>query len=388
MLVRDALYGCFELPKYVQALAEAPEFRRLAKVRLLNINSPSLSCLADASRYSHTLGVIRLALANPLLGLSSEEARAFIAAIIVHDAGSPAFAHLLEYFFRELFGWHHEAIIRDILTGSRVAPFKKICKTNRIDFDLVLNIIERKHPFSTLIFGSLDFDNIDNVARMSFLMGQKVEFGTLLSLSSDLGVDANGRLQLSERAKPSVEYWASLRTEAYNILVFDQATVAGQAVLSKMIQEAIDDGLIDQNDWIYNDNRLLEVLATSAKIKRQLNSDFEGRLPGCCLLFQTREHLTKLDSLGRAALVDHIELFLKERFGRRRVVYGYAFRDRGTFSKRIELVDPGTGATWWTGTKSDSYVLYGFVRGEPPDQAGVTNLGGEFYTWLVTRLGL
>ena len=111
MQICDALYGRFGLPAFLDRLVLAPEFRRLSEVRLLNINSASLASLADVSRYSHTLGVLRLALLNPLIGLGAKELKAFLASIVVHDAGTPAFAHLFEYFLSERYGWDHELVV-------------------------------------------------------------------------------------------------------------------------------------------------------------------------------------------------------------------------------------------------------------------------------------
>ena len=98
MRIHDTLYGAFEVPGYLGALLTAPEVRRLTEVRLININSISLAALADVKRYSHTLGVVRLCMENPLIGLNGDEIRAFLASILVHDAATPAFAHLFEYF--------------------------------------------------------------------------------------------------------------------------------------------------------------------------------------------------------------------------------------------------------------------------------------------------
>jgi HD superfamily phosphohydrolase len=258
MEIRDALYGCFGLPTFLERLVLAPEFRRLSEVRLLNINSASLAGLADVSRYSHTLGVVRLALLNPLIGLGAKELKAFLASIIVHDAGTPAFAHLFEYFLSERYGWDHESVVSSLLTGkhhpdqhshqifrSQTLTFEKLCRDEDIDFELVLEFVSRNHPFSRLIFGSLDFDNLDNVARMNWMMGHHFDLGCILRLAGILGVAAGGKLQLSLTAEEDVRTWQRLRSYAYEVLVFDGPTVAGQAVLSKAIAKGLDGGQLD-----------------------------------------------------------------------------------------------------------------------------------------------
>jgi HD superfamily phosphohydrolase len=204
MIVHDSLYGRFELPSFLTPLLTAPEFRRLAEVRLININSPALSALADVRRYSHTLGVLHLATRNQFVNFGRDEHRALLASIIVHDAGTPAFAHLFEYQLTEQFKWDHESVVPAILTkqhhvdaglhrfyASRRPEFEKLCRTAKIDFELVLAILDRRHPGSKLVFGSVDFDNLDNVARMNWMLGMRFDIDVVLQLAEALGVDAN-----------------------------------------------------------------------------------------------------------------------------------------------------------------------------------------------------
>lgn len=147
MKIYDCLYGDFELPSYLDELLAAPEFRRLSEVRLINVNSPSLAALSETKRYSHTLGVLRLALSNPMLGFDAEERRALLAAIIVHDAATPAFAHLFEYFLADRFSWGHEAAIPDLIAEgggidklstqiyfSQTPSFERMCRSARNQF--------------------------------------------------------------------------------------------------------------------------------------------------------------------------------------------------------------------------------------------------------------
>ncbi len=192
MQIWDALYGRFKLPGFLEQLVLAPEFRRLTEVRLLNINSASLAGLADVSRYSHTLGVLRLALMNPLIGLGEQELKAFLASIIVHDAGTPAFAHLFEYLLSEHYGWDHESVVPSLLIGrhhpdqhahqifeSQTLKFEKLCHAVGVDIGLVIEFVSRRHPFSRLIFGSLDLDNLDNVARMNWMIGNHFDLSCI-----------------------------------------------------------------------------------------------------------------------------------------------------------------------------------------------------------------
>jgi HD superfamily phosphohydrolase len=148
MIIHDPLYGAFEVPRFLDRLILAPEVRRLMGVRLLNAPSPSLPTLSEVRRFSHTLGVLRLALLNPHIGLTRDEVRALTATILIHDAATPPFAHLLEYYLKDRAGWDHESALPDLLTGHNLVgntahqilpgeqlKYKRLCDASKIDFD-------------------------------------------------------------------------------------------------------------------------------------------------------------------------------------------------------------------------------------------------------------
>lgn len=374
MKVRDCIFGEFDLPPYLDRLLTTPEFRRLSEVRLINVNSPSLSSLSETKRYSHTLGVLRLALSNPMLGFDEEERKALLAAIVVHDAATPAFAHLFEYFLSDRFSWDHEMAIPDLLSEggeidrrsmqiyySQTPKFLEICKSEKIEFDIVMSIVRGQHPLSRLVFGSIDFDNLDNVARMNWMLGEKVDIQRILRIAENLGAGTNTGLVLPKAQRDDVHYWLDLRRRAYEVLVFDAPTVSAQAVLSKAIQSGLETEVLALEDWTYSDFEMIRVLRDSSlETKKMLDSDFLGPLPNMCLLHQFNDTSHRVFSMGRDEIVSMIEEFLaSEKVGGR--LYGYSFRDKGAFSKRVEAVDPVDGDSWSVGEKSDSLLVYGFT---------------------------
>tara|TARA_Y100000815_G_C13348478_1_gene503144 strand:+ start:3103 stop:4287 length:1185 start_codon:yes stop_codon:yes gene_type:complete len=392
MRIVDAIYGSFELPGYLDGLLMSPEFRRLTEVRLININSPSLSSLSETRRYSHTLGVLHLALCNPMLNFGPEEHRAVLAAIVVHDVGTPAFAHLFEYFLSDRFDWDHESVIPELLQGSeRLDPkatqiffaqqpkFLKLCEKANIDQGLVISILEGNHPASKLIFGSVDYDNIDNVARMNWMLGNKIDVNMLKNLASGLGATISHDLELEAFHRDNLLYWMKLRKAAYDILVFDGPTVAAQAVLSDAIQTSLESGALNLEDWTYSDHELVEALRMSSpKTKSMLDRDFIGELPKLvmCKHVQFCDH--RLFELSR----DQIALLIKDYLKHRRVsgrTYGYSFRDKGTFNKRIVAWDPRTESEWELGERSNSLIVYGFSTSAARLDPAI--LGNDFLDW-------
>jgi HD superfamily phosphohydrolase len=397
MKIYDTLYGDFEIPKFLIRFIEAPEFKRLNEVRLININSPSLAALSDVRRYSHTLGALHLAMSNPLETFGEEEYKALLSAMVVHDAGTPAFAHLFEYLLKDKFNWDHESVVPRILRtehhpdggahqiyAAQIPKFKKLCDSANVDFDLVVSILERCHPASSLVFGTLDFDNIDNVARMSWMLGHRFDPSALVSLASMIGVGPVGNLLLPEHQRDNLELWAKLRRSSYQVLAFDGPTVAGQAVLSSAIAAALEDQTLSIDDWVYTDVELIDIIRKNSACGRSiLNRDFFGELPRCQMVLHITNEENELNRLDRAQLSQFIAEFLRTNLNIRRP-YGYVFHDRGTFSKHVEATDPITGRSWAIGGKSRSLILHGFGDSSAPQCPEA--MGREFASWMAAKL--
>ncbi|MGB7243809.1 MAG: hypothetical protein WBC93_17200, partial [Sulfitobacter sp.] len=251
-----------------------------------------------------------------------------------------------------------------------------------IDFDIVMSIVRGQHPLSRLVFGSIDFDNLDNVARMNWMLGVDVQKQRLLRLAENLGAGPKTSLILPRGLAADVEYWLELRRRAYDVLVFDPPTVSAQAVLSKAIHNGLEAGDLGVEDWLYSDYKMIEVLRESSlDTKKMLDHDFLGPLPNMCLLHQFRDTEHGVFCRGRDDIVSLVEEFISNQgVGGR--IYGYSFRDKGAFSKRIEATDPIDGGTWATGVRSDSLVVYGFTS--KTGNWSPKELGERFAAWADT----
>jgi len=309
------------------------------------------------------------------VGYTPEERDALVASVILHDIGTPPFGHLMEYHLKELAGWSHEDVIHAILWGfhapenrahqifaGRSLTVRTVLRRVGIDLGLVQAIINRQHPLSTLLFGSMDFDNLDNVARMAWAIGIHFLPSLPLDLAKALSVTREGVLQLSRAQHgESIKQWAQLRRQVYEVLVFDPPTVAAQAVLSEALGIALRSGLISKFDWALYDELLVERLRSNIETKRLITRDYLGHLPKQIFALQISGKLAdyKLKSRAEAkATLDHL---LNEQFGDGRAL-GYVFVDRGSFEKGLEFSDPDTGEQWVAGRSSESIVLYGFLR--------------------------
>ena len=250
---------------------------------------------------------MHLALTNPHLGLAQDEVRALAAAILIHDAATPPLAHLLEYYLKDRSGWNHETALPDMLTGHhmfenvahQILPgeelrYRRLCDQADVSFELVLEIVQKRHRASQLLFGSLDFDNLDNVPRMGWALGLDIDATAFKELARELAVSIDHNLMLSEQLLPQVELWARVRREIYNLLVFDELTVSSQAVLTKAIRAFFDGKRAADINWASRDYDLLEILKRAPESKEIMLRHFNEALPHQLFCVRLRGSLADL----------------------------------------------------------------------------------------------
>jgi HD superfamily phosphohydrolase len=363
------------LPTFLEELISAPEVRRLSGIRLLNALTPSLATLGEIRRHPHTLGVLFLALQNHFLGFDRQVVRAFLAAVLLHDIGTPAFGHLLEYQLRDRFDWDHESIIRAVVSGTalpentahqifggRTISFVKTCRRLGVDLAVLGDILSGSHPLSKFIFGTLDFDNLDNVVRMAWALGLPVDRGLAPRLASMMSVSiGSSELILPQSERPVVAGWSSIRRAVYEVLVFDGPTVAAQAVLSEAIRDALDSGALTDQQWELQDEELIEFLRHQKVVKSSLVKEYLGSLPELILCVQVA---TSLEALGVSDRYKARQMFAEivaPAFGNQSPLH-YVFVDKGAFEKSLRFAEPGNGEIWSIGHTSGSVVFYTFGR--------------------------
>lgn len=376
MQIHDPIHGDFEIPSYLEPLVLAPEVQRLAQVSLLNTPSPSFPALGEVRRFSHTLGVLRLALECPLGGFPLEVRKAFEASVLVHDIATPPYAHLFEYHLNEHEpnGWNHENMILDVLKGKyalekdghqiyagRSIEFLETAARIGINLELVQAILSRSHPLSRLLFGTIDLDNLDNVVRMAWGLGIDGWQDIALRISSNLKVSTGGELLLSERLQGNdIKQWMHLRRQAYQILTYDESAIAAQAVLSDCLAELVSSGDLTKDDFDLTNSDMLNRLASHPITKSTMAWHFFKSLPKLVFwarIGQSESEISKYHRIEVSRIVQEQmdELFRKEK------TFGYCILDNGMFEKPLMFNDPETGNTWTIGKRSSSVNLYGYI---------------------------
>lgn len=395
MFVADPLFGPILTPPRFDQMLRTPAVQRLRDVRLINTTTSSLAGLSDIRRFTHTVGVLHLAArASARLGTawSSRQLDTLMAALILHDVGTPAYGHLFEYLLNAEFGFTHEAMARQVITGDHegAGRFQQRGRTSlrlrdsleRLDLDPeeVAAFVLGRSALGRLVAGSLDFDNLDNVYRMAAGLGLPCHRESLDALAQVLDVDPDsGRLVLPVSALPDVDQWLRLRRRCYEVIAFDEQALASQAMLTECLSLALERGLLTEADWFRTDEQLLRRLL-------RLDIGMPLSIRDTMLRFTTGDYFDTIvigwyqDSvpavdLRRATHRAALRASLEERL--KMPVFPYVFYDSGTFEKRLDLLCPaadGTAVAERMGQTSKSTIvgLFTCERIGPPSQALVT----------------
>ena len=364
------------LPEWLTPLILAPEVQRLRDVRLINTVTPTLGALSDVRRLTHALGVTWLGV-QLLEGsgqLASSAGRDFLAACVLHDVGSPAFAHLYEYVLKGQQGWTHEGAVRDIIFGQS-RPEKRyhqvyFGKNLRVldtleqmsaSVDNVLNIILGRGELGDLLAGTLDIDNVDNVGRMAWALGLGPDTRSLVELARNLRSSSiPGEIAIPRRLLGVVAHWSDLRRQAYDALSFDVTALAGQAMLTEAFYELLEQGDIGPEQWYLTDEQMLRHMLSigSAHVQESVRRFSVGDYYRTVYLGWYGDCQPLVDVRTLKGLRD-LQARLTEAVGVR--CTPYVMVDNGTFSKRIQfrLRDDGEEGDqeFAFGERSRSYVV-------------------------------
>ncbi|HEU4710836.1 MAG TPA: HD domain-containing protein [Pyrinomonadaceae bacterium] len=345
----DPLYGSVNAPEWLRPVLFSPELQRLRGIRLLNTTSPSCSGLSDARRFTHTLGVLFLALRlveKITRNFSSQEARTFLVSALLHDVGTPAFGHLFEYQLAAIKGWNHQRFVAEIIRGT-YRPEKRwqqiyygnklrlhqVLKDIAIDPEAVVSLINGTGPLGQLLAGYIDLDNIDNVFRMASLLGFQPDMRAPLKLVDSITPTREG-LMFEKEAFEFLELWQDLRKRTYEILVFDEQCLSGQAMLTDCFSGALKSGDLGERHWPFTDEEMLDHLyrkrSTKQVIKRFSVGDFYHPVfLGWYSCGKGNADLRHHEARG--------DLSQKLREVTKVSCSPYVFYDSGTFSKRLTL---------------------------------------------------
>jgi hypothetical protein len=276
----DVLYGFVELPDWLLPFIKLPEFIRLRGVRLSNVDSFYFKDFSGATRWEHGIAVAALAhRCATNRGLSERERVHLTLAGLLHDVGTPPFAHTVE---SVLANFDHELEGRRLLEArmghdfspdaavfqSQLPQFHKTCeKLSKelrlsIDPDEVSKYISGDGDLGFLINGPIDLDNADNVTRSSLFLGLKISGEVPLHVTDWLASQHSVVTELDSVEDASVKEWISYRNRLYTAF-FDagDGEFGRMAFLQHLMRRGLDAGM-ERSQLIWStDEGLMNLMA-------------------------------------------------------------------------------------------------------------------------------
>ena len=170
MIINDPVHGFIEIPKgLLTTLVKHPAFVRLSRIEQLGPTSYVYPGGCH-SRFSHSIGTLHLItealriLQRKGCIITSEEAEAAKAAMLLHDLGHGPMSHSLEGNF--VYGLSHEDMTLLLMQQLNVELNGKL--------SLAITIFRDEYPkhfLHELICSQLDMDRLDYLCRDSFFAG-------------------------------------------------------------------------------------------------------------------------------------------------------------------------------------------------------------------------
>lgn len=275
MKFRDILYGEIVIPDWLVPFLTMPEFVRLRGVRLSNIDSIEFKDFGGPMRWEHSIGVAHLALRiAKLKSLSLEETVKITLAALLHDVGTPPFAHTVEHIIYNFD--HEEEAVKLLSEGDRWGSgvfageepqFHKLCgnlnKSHRIKIDPkeVAELITGNGENGFLINGSIDLDNIDNLIRACLFLGKDIDKKLPYELLKWLSKYQSAPTDIYSLEEEAVKKWIEYRGFLYgNFFNSTDIELGRQAFLQHIIRRAFNEGLTKKSVIWSTDESLLYMI--------------------------------------------------------------------------------------------------------------------------------
>jgi len=253
----DPLYGQLEITDKQVQLFQTKALTRIRDISLSAVPPLATPFGTIGSRFEHSVGVAYLSTLLSAHNNLTDIAPNLYLASLFHDTGSPPFSHITEIFLEELTQKNHEEFVENILFSPEA---KEAITAYGGNADIVFQLITgHLKPWSDLINGSIDLDNIDNSLRWGSAIGL---FHTKFYEPEELikaFVTGNNKLALKLEFSPQIQKWELCRRLVYDV-VYSDLNLIPETMLFRALQFAYENGELTQDFFTLTDSQALYVL--------------------------------------------------------------------------------------------------------------------------------
>lgn len=276
-VVRDPLWNTIRLDHTAVALIDTPEFQRLRHIRQLGL-AYLVYPGATHTRFDHALGVYHLARwalgllgeRGELEGVDAAECALVPYAALLHDVGHYPFSHALEELDGEWVPGHHEQHTARFLAAPAIAAaLGEIAADAPARIEALVRGASGS-PLQGLVSGSLDLDKIEYLRRDARFCGVpygEVDVDRLLHALALLDDPQTGRREIGihEKGLSALESMLFAKYQMFRNVYWHHAVRAATALYKRLVQEAVDGGLLSSDEIVgMTDERLLVTLEMRA----------------------------------------------------------------------------------------------------------------------------
>jgi HD superfamily phosphohydrolase len=281
-------------------------------------------------------------------------------ACLYHDVATPPFAHTVEDVFREKFSFNHEQRLYDLLTGKtddlgreRAQVFqgrglklqsvlqRKEYRELDLDAYEIASFAIGRSTLGSLVNGSVDLDNIDNVVRASSALSIRGANSRLAVFLAKSFTYSNGRIVFSEETTENLETWRKIRYRLYSLIYKDAQDFA----LETMIKQAVriltecrlEEGELREEDWHLTEEELVQTKLMKNPTTREIAVRIRNADSYACLALFSVKGTGLHDSL-----ISEIEQISRKFFGVKEVLVNYHFDKRIRSKDVLRLQQPLT----------------------------------------------
>lgn len=253
----DPLYGQLEFSDSFVKLFQTPALTRIRDISLSAVPPIATPSGMIGSRFEHSVGVAYLAQILTAKPHFAQFRQNLIAASLFHDVGSPPFSHITERIMSDITGKDHEEFAQHtIMATANASAIKEFGADPEIVFQLITGSIK---PWSDLINGSIDLDNIDNSLRWGSAIGIiPTNFYDPIQLL-DIFLMKQDKLGLKFESIGQIQKWELCRRLVYDV-VYSDLNLTPETMLFRSLQFAFENNEIDEKFFDLTDSQALYTL--------------------------------------------------------------------------------------------------------------------------------
>ncbi len=262
----DPLYGPLDFDQHQLQLFQTKALTRLRDISLSVVPPIATPSGMITSRFEHSVGVGYLAKKLLDRGDLDHIGNNLYLAALFHDAGSPPFSHATELVLEDLTGKNHEEFVEKVLHDDDV---QQAMKPFDVDTDIIYHLITGDlQPWSDLMNGTIDLDNIDNSLRWGMGVGifqskfyEPEEVIKAYEIRGDV-------LGINHDYMANIHKWELCRRLVYDV-VYSDLNLGPGSVLFRALEFACKAGDLDLSFYNLTESQALYFLENRCNAKTQ-----------------------------------------------------------------------------------------------------------------------